>query len=254
MLPPSDLTPMMLAEHAQKLEALGVNVTLIQSEQLIEKGFSSVHAVGRGSAYPPCVAIMEWKGASNNAPRIGLAGKGVTFDAGGMTLKPASQQPFMKYDMGGAAAVVGALYAIAEQQLDIGVVGMIGLAENLPGPQAYKTGDVLRMQTGLSVEVNYPDAEGRLILADLLAHLVADYQLEAIVDAATLTGTVVAAIGSGRTGLFSKNDDLVERFQAAAETSDEAIWRLPLDEGYLADLSSHIADVKNMPSPNAMGI
>lgn len=254
MLPPSDLTPMMLAERAQELEALGVEVTLIKSGQLIESGFATVHAVGRGSAFPPCVAILKWRGSSQDNAKIGLAGKGVTFDAGGMTLKPASQQPFMKYDMGGAAAVLGALYSIADQKMDVDVIGVIGLAENLPGPEAYKTGDILKMRTGVHVEVTYPDAEGRLILADLLTYLVDSYELEAVVDAATLTGTVVAAIGENKTGLFSNSDDLTDRFQRASIKSGEAVWRLPMDNSYLNDLSSPIADFKNMPAPNSMGI
>ena len=253
--PPNVMTPGKLAAAASSLSELGISVRVWSGEELEDQRFPGVEAVGRGSVEASHVAIMEWRGPNcNREPGIGLAGKGVTFDSGGLTPKSESQQRLMKMDMAGAAALIGTMHAVAARKLDIGVVAAIGAVENLSGSSAYRSGDVLTMRNGTTVEVSFPDAEGRLVLADLIDYLRTTYRLQTMIDVATLTYTVVAALGDTYSGLFTNNDALADAILSAAGDVGERIWRLPVDKHYLGALESHIADLKNMPAPGPLGL
>jgi len=202
--------------------------------------------VSQGSDQPPRLVILEYI-RSKKGPTLLLVGKGLTFDSGGISLKPASGMEKMKYDMCGGAAVLAAMQAVgSERPENINVVAVIPATENMPGPGAIKPGDIISQYGGRTVEVVNTDAEGRLILADALAYGVEKYRPDAVVDLATLTGAVVVALGHHRTGLFSNDDVLAGRIIAAAEQSGEPVWRLPLGPEYTEQLKSKVADLKNV--------
>ncbi len=245
--PASHWTPVHFSEYGRQLAAAhGMTCTVLDQARLKKLGLGGILAVNQGSACPPEMVILEYA-VKPSAPTLLLVGKGLTFDSGGISLKPSAGMEEMKYDMCGGAAVLCAMQAIAQAKLKgLNVVAIVPATENLPGPAALKPGDVITQYGGKTVEVVNTDAEGRLILADALAYGIKKYKPDMVIDVATLTGAVIIGLGHHRTGLLSNNDDLCERLLAAGERSGEPLWRLPLDAEYTKQLKSEIADLKNV--------
>ena len=201
--------------------------------------------MAQGSAQPPYVAVMRWQGGGSEPP-LALVGKGICFDTGGISIKPASGMEDMKADMGGAAAVFGAMLALASRKARANVVGVVGLAENMPSSNAQRPGDVVRSMAGKTIEVINTDAEGRLLLADVLHYTKERFKPKAMIDLATLTGAVIVALGHEQAGLFSNDETLAQDLLAAAGKTGELLWRLPLGKAYEKHIKSSIADIKNV--------
>lgn len=242
--PSNELYPEALAERSRELSELGVNVTVLEKEEIEEIGMGGLLAVNQGSTNPPRFIIMEWNGGAEGEKPIVLVGKGITFDSGGISLKPGAGMSDMKMDMGGAAAVVGAMYGIAKLGLNRNVVALVPSTENMPSGSAYKPGDVITFLNGKTAEIDNTDAEGRLVLADGLTY--ADrYKPAAVIDLATLTGACMIALGHYSAGLMGNNDDLKNRIRKAADHTYERVTELPLWEEYEEQIKSDVADVKN---------
>ena len=243
--PGNVVTPSYLGERATELgRELGLQVTVLDRADIEREGMKALLAVSRGSAEEPRFIVLEYQGGAADAPPLVLVGKGVTFDSGGISIKPAEHMEDMKYDMSGAAAVLGAMRGIAELELRAHVVGVIPATENLPSGTAYKPGDVIASQLGKTIEIVNTDAEGRLILADALS-FVRRYRPAAVVDAATLTGACVIALGHHAIGLMGNDGDLMDQVQAAGLRVGERCWPLPLWDEYRPQLDSTVADLKN---------
>jgi leucyl aminopeptidase len=244
--PSSVLTPTHFAEEAKRLGGeVGLTVRSLGESELEKLGFGLLLAVGRGSDEPSQFIVMEWKGGPEGEAPIVVVGKGMTFDTGGLGIKPGPGMEKMKYDMGGGGATLGILWAIAKLGLKRNVIGLIAAAENMPGAAAVKPGDVVTSYGGLTVEINDTDAEGRLVLADALAYAVKDLKAQAIVDMATLTGAVGVALGLEIAGAMGNHQGMVERVIACGERVGEKAWQLPLDESFDELVKSDIADLKN---------
>lgn len=246
--PPNVLHPMSFADRCKELTKLGVEVTVLDEKKMTKLGMNALLAVGMASPMGSRLVIMRWKGAKNpkGVGPIALVGKGVTFDTGGISLKPAAGMWDMKFDMGGAAAVTGAMAALAGRKAKADVVGIIGLVENMPAGNAQRPGDVVTSAAGKTIEVLNTDAEGRLVLADALWYAQEKYKPRLIVDLATLTGAMLVALGHEMAGLFSNDDDLADKLIASGKATDELVWRMPLAKAYDRMLNSNIADVKNI--------
>ncbi|MFI5371659.1 MAG: leucyl aminopeptidase, partial [Candidatus Eisenbacteria bacterium] len=249
--PGADLTPERLADRAREVgAAVGAKVEVLGVPQLERLGMGCLLAVGRGSAHPPRFIVLDrgparaTRGPRASVPTVVLVGKGITFDTGGISLKPRENMHRMKYDMSGAAAVLGTFAALPTLDPGIRVIGLIASAENMPGGSAYKPGDVLRALDGTTVEVTNTDAEGRLVLADALGYA-RRYEPDAVVDLATLTGAMSIALGHLAAGLFTSDDALATELTAASAASGERVWRFPMWDEYLADLRSDTADFVN---------
>jgi leucyl aminopeptidase len=243
--PGNDITPAVLGEEALRLgERLGLRVTVLDKAQLTDQGFGGILAVGQGSANEPRFIVMEHGAAAEGRPTICLVGKGITFDTGGISIKPAENMDNMKMDMGGAAAVFGALQAAAELQLPLHVVGIVCAAENMPSATAYRPGDIVRTLSGKTIEVLNTDAEGRIVLADGLFYA-QRYSPAAVVDLATLTGAIMVALGPHAIGMMGTSQELADRILRAGEASGERAWQLPLWDEYRDMMKSEIADLKN---------
>ena len=242
--PSNVLTTTDFAERLVALEAHGLEVQVLDEAKLAELGMGALLAVGQGSDSPSKVVVMEWKGGGDAAP-VALVGKGVVFDTGGISIKPSKGMEEMTMDMGGAATVAGAMLTLALRGAKANVVGLVGLVENMPSGNAYRPGDVLKSMKGDTIEVISTDAEGRLVLADVLWYAQETYAPAAIVDLATLTGAVIASLGDEMTGLFANDDALAEAITAAGRAEGEACWRLPLDPAYDRLLKSRVADMVN---------
>ncbi|MGE0866582.1 MAG: leucyl aminopeptidase [Vicinamibacterales bacterium] len=253
--PGNFLTPRILAERAQQLASVpGITSELLDERAIAALGMGMLLGVARGSAEPPRLLVLRYEPAGAPAGQtLGLVGKGVTFDTGGISLKPADGMERMKDDMAGGATVVGAIRSIALQKLPIRVMAVVPMTENMPGGKATKPGDILRGASGLTVEVNNTDAEGRLILGDALWYA---RQLGAthLIDVATLTGAIVVALGKTTTGLFGTPEPWVEHIRRAAATAGEKVWPLPLFDDYREPLKSEIADMVNSPGRPAGSI
>jgi len=243
--PGNDITPARLGEAALAIgERSGIRVTVLDLDELKAQGFGGIIAVGQGSGQPPRFIIMEYGAKQAGQPTVCLVGKGITFDTGGISIKPADRMDEMKMDMGGAAAVLGAMQALGELKLPLHAVGLVASAENMPSSTAYRPGDILKTLSGKTIEVINTDAEGRIVLADAL-YYAQRYQPDGIIDLATLTGAIVVALGTHVTGIMSNNDALAERILQAGEATGERAWRLPLWETYSEMMKSDIADLKN---------
>jgi leucyl aminopeptidase len=243
--PGNDITPARLGEVAQELgQRIGAQVTVLGPEDLRAQGFGGILAVGQGSAQEPRFIAIEYGQKRPKMPTICLVGKGITFDSGGISIKPAERMDEMKTDMSGAAAVLGTLQVVGELKLSLHVVGLVAAAENMPSGTAYKPGDIITTLSGKTVEVLNTDAEGRIVLADAL-YYAQRYQPDAIVDLATLTGAIMVALGTHATGLLSNDDTLAERLLAAGDATGERAWRMPLWEPYKEMVRSEVADIRN---------
>jgi leucyl aminopeptidase len=244
--PGGALTPPVMAEQALDLGSrVGLNVKVWEKPQLVEEGFGGILAVGGGSANDPRFIVIEYGAAAEGKPTICLVGKGLTFDSGGLSLKPADAMEAMKSDMGGAAAVFGAMQAIADLKLPLHVVGLVSSAENMPSATAYRPGDVIKTLSGKTIEVLNTDAEGRIILADALFYA-QRYHPRAIVELSTLTGAVIIALGAHATGMMGTDQALQDKLTQAGMASGERVWPLPLWDEYHEMIKSEIADIKNI--------
>lgn len=244
--PANVLTPKAFADACAGLSSVGVEVEILDREALAALGMNALLAVAQGSAQPPYVAVMRWQGGGGDEPPLALVGKGICFDTGGISIKQAQGMEEMKGDMAGAAAVFGAMLALAGRKARANVVGVVGLAENMPSGTAQRPGDVVTSMAGKTIEVINTDAEGRLLLADVLHYTRDRFKPRAIVDLATLTGAVIVALGHERAGLFANDEDLAAKLTAAAEETGELLWRLPLGKPYEKHIRSDIADLKNV--------
>lgn len=243
--PPNDVTPTYLGATALQLgERLGLKVTVLGLDELQEQGFGGVLGVGQGSAQPPRFIIMEHGAPSEQVPTVVLVGKGITFDTGGISIKPADKMDDMKMDMGGAAAVLGAMQVVGELKPAAHVVGLISSAENMLSSTAYRPGDILKTLSGKTIEVLNTDAEGRIVLADAL-HYAQRYQPDGVIDLATLTGAIMVALGPHAIGAMGNNPALMDRVLRAGQASGERAWELPLWDEYRDMVKSEIADVRN---------
>ncbi|EKE83683.1 leucyl aminopeptidase [Idiomarina xiamenensis] len=246
-MPPNICTPRYLAEQAQQLAANydNVSVELVDEKQMAELGMNAYLAVGRGSENESVLSLIHYRGASDEQAPLVLVGKGLTFDSGGISIKPSANMDEMKYDMGGAAGVLGAMQALAELQLPINVIGAVAGCENMPDGKAYRPGDILTTMSGQTVEVLNTDAEGRLVLCDTLTY-VERFEPELVIDMATLTGACVIALGAHASGLMSAHNPLAHEILNASEQSGDRAWRLPLWDEYQEQLESPFADMANI--------
>jgi leucyl aminopeptidase len=244
--PANVLGPAEFALRAKALSKRGVQVDVLGPKALHRLGMNALLAVGQGSARPSHVVVMQWKGAgAKGGDPIAIIGKGVTFDTGGISLKPAAGMEEMKGDMAGAACVVGLMHELAARKAKVNAVGIIGLVENMPSGSAQRPGDVVSSMSGQTIEVLNTDAEGRMVLADCLWYAQDRFKPKAVINLATLTGAVMVALGKEHAGLFSNNDELADRLIAAGEVTGEKLWRLPLGPKYDKMIDSKLADMKN---------
>ncbi len=247
-LPGNHCTPTYLAEQAVEMgKRHGIKVEVLEQKVCDKLGMGCFLAVARGSRQPPKFIVLEYHGGKRGEPPVVLVGKGITFDTGGISIKPAAEMDEMKYDMGGAASVLGAMKAIALMKLPLNVVGAIPSTENMPGGNAIKPGDIVTTMSGQTVEILNTDAEGRLILCDALTY-VEKYKPAAVIDVATLTGAMVIALGHVATGLFANSDPLARELIQAGETAWDRAWHMPLWDEYQEGLKSNFADIPNIGS------
>ncbi len=243
---PHDIYPATFADRASQLAAeYGISCEVFDEKRLADEKMFSMLGVARGSTQPARMVMLEYKGGNPDQPHIALVGKGVTFDSGGYSLKPTDGMLTMKCDMAGAATALGAIIAAARMNLPVNVRAYLGLVENMVSGNAYKLGEVLTARNGVTIEVCNTDAEGRLVLADVLCYAV-DQGAESLVDLATLTGACVIALGEDYVGLFSNNDDLAMHIQTAASEAGELVWRMPMDDSFNDQLKADVADCKNV--------
>ena len=246
--PANILYPAEFASRCMALAEKGLNVEVLEEKQLEELGMGALLGVGQGSVRSSSVVVMRWMGGADEAP-VALVGKGVCFDTGGISLKPAKGMEDMKWDMGGAAAVTGAMLALAGRKVACNVVGIIGLVENMPDGNAQRPGDVVTSLSGQTVEIINTDAEGRLVLADILTYVQNTYKPQAVIDLATLTGAILVSLAKEYAGLFSNNDSLSAQIMSAGDKLEEKTWRMPIGKPYHDMLKSHIADMKHIGGP-----
>lgn len=249
-MPGNELNPPKLALESQRLaRQFGLKCKVFNERQMAQMGMNAILAVGSGSASKPRLIMLEYKGgkgASKTAkPDLVVVGKAVTFDSGGLSLKPSQNMEKMKFDKCGGCAVLGIMTAAAQLKLPVHLVGLIPSAENLPSHSSYRPGDIIRTYSGKTIEVQNTDAEGRIILSDALAYA-AKMKPKAIIDMATLTGACVVALGEHHAGLFGNNDKLLAKLKTAAQSSGEGLWQMPSGEDYLEQMRSKIADLKNI--------
>ncbi|MGE5547898.1 MAG: leucyl aminopeptidase [Solirubrobacterales bacterium] len=245
--PANIIHPESLAEEAKKLAEVGVDVEVLGEKQMRKLGMGSLLGVGQGSDRESQLVVMRWMGAKDqDAAPVAFVGKGVTFDTGGISIKPAGGMEDMKWDMAGAGAVIGTMKALAGRQAKVNAVGIVGLVENMPSGTAQRPGDVVTSMSGQTIEVINTDAEGRLVLADALWYCQDRFKPKFMIDLATLTGAIIISLGNEYAGLFASDDQLAERITAAGKAVGEPVWRLPMGEAYDKQIKSDIADMKNV--------
>lgn len=244
--PSNTLYPKAYADRIKKFEKLGIEVEVLGEKKMTQLGMGALLGVGLASPHESQLVVMRWNGGKKADKPVCLVGKGVTFDTGGISLKAGAGMWDMKADMGGSAAVVGAMHALASRKAKVNVVGIVGLVENMPDGLAQNPGDIVTSMSGQTIEVQNTDAEGRLVLADALWYAKETYKPCAMVDLATLTGAIVVALGEEQAGLFTNSDDLANAFASASQSSSEKTWRLPLAPEYDRLLDSPNADMKNI--------
>jgi leucyl aminopeptidase len=248
-LPPSVLTPPHLADKAKAIaKEHNLGITVFDKKQLEKMGMGGILGVSSGSDIEPCMVILEYKAKKKNAPTLAFVGKGITFDSGGLSLKPAAFMETMKEDMSGAAAVIATMQALAQLKPHVNVIAVAPLSENLPSGKATKPGDILRFYNGKTAEVKNTDAEGRLVLADALSYTAEHYKPDFMIDLATLTGACAHALGPFYSGLMTQDDELVDLVIDAALHSGDHVWRLPLHDDYKVAIKSDVADMCNIGS------
>lgn len=245
-LPPNDLYPGSYAAKIEELAEHGLEIEILGEKELKKIGMHSMLGVGQGSVKESKLGIIRWMGGKDGEAPVALVGKGVCFDTGGISLKPGAGMEDMRGDMGGSAAVVGAMLALAKRKAKANVVGLVGLVENMPDGDAIRPGDILTSASGQTIEVQNTDAEGRLVLCDVLWYAQEHYKPTAIVDLATLTGAIVIGLGHHHAGLFTNDDKLAGQLTDAGLSEGERVWRLPLGSEYDRQLKSKFADMRNI--------
>ncbi|NPD15846.1 leucyl aminopeptidase [Xinfangfangia sp. D13-10-4-6] len=243
--PANVLTTFEFAARLAAMQELGLDVEILEEEELERLGMRALLGVGQGSESPSKVVVMQWRGGAKDEAPLALIGKGVCFDTGGISLKPAAGMEDMVMDMGGAGTVAGVMRTLALRKAKTNVVGIVGLVENMPDGRAQRPGDVVKSMKGDTIEVINTDAEGRLVLADVLWYAQERFSPRGMIDLATLTGAVIVALGNENAGVFSNDDTLCNAFLKAAEAEAEGAWRLPLGDAYDAMLKSRVADMRN---------
>jgi len=253
--PANIIYPETLAEKCVEFEKLGVEVEVLGEPEMYKLGFGALLGVGQGSARESQFVIMKWNGLGkgSKAQPLAFVGKGVTFDTGGISIKPSGSMEEMKWDMGGAGVVIGLMKTLAGRKAKVNVVGVVGLVENMPGGNAQRPGDVVTSYSGQTIEVINTDAEGRLVLADALWYTQKHFKPKFIVDLATLTGAIIISLGSSRAGLFSNDDKLADQLFKTGKKTGEELWRLPLAESYDKMINSDIADMLNSTNSREAG-
>ena len=243
--PPNVLYPIEFARRASQLKKLGVDIEVLDVKAMTKLGMGALLGVSQGSTQPGRSVIMRWNGGKKGDQPVAFVGKGVCFDTGGISIKGAAGMEDMKGDMGGAACVVGLMHALAARKANVNVIGAIGLVENMPDGNAQRPGDIVTSMSGQTIEIINTDAEGRLVLADVLWYVAKKFKPKFMVDLATLTGAIMVALGTQHAGLFSNNDELAERLTKVGLETDERVWRMPLGPDYDKMIDSQFADVKN---------
>lgn len=252
--PPNVLHPESYAQRIQELAELGLEIEVLDVAAMTKLGMGSLLGVGQGSVRGSRLVVMKWMGAKDKkSTPVALIGKGVTFDTGGISLKPGPGMQDMKGDMGGSAAVVGAMASIAKRKAKANVVGLVGLVENMPDGNAQRPGDIVKAAAGKTIEIQNTDAEGRLVLCDVLWYAQKKYNPKAMVDLATLTGAIIISLGNEHAGLFSNSDELSAKLAAAGKVEGEPVWRMPLGPGYDKQIDSEVADMKNIGAAGNAG-
>jgi len=245
-------TPAYLADEAVSLaQESGLACTVFDAGELEKMNMNALLAVARGSHQPPRLIVLEYSCGKKKPETVAIVGKGLTFDAGGISIKPSKKMEEMKYDMCGAAAVLGVMKIVARLQPPVNVIGIIASAENLPGGGATKPGDIIKTYAGLTVEIINTDAEGRLVLSDALAYGIGQYKPDAVIDIATLTGAVIVALGHYATGMLGNNAAFLKKVAAAGEKAGEMVWELPIYPEFDEHIKSDVADIKNNDGPGA---
>ena len=243
---PNILGPEEYARRCKELTALGIEVEVLGEKEMKKLGMGALLGVGQGSVQESQLVIMKWNGGNKGDQPLCFVGKGVTFDTGGISLKPGAGMDEMKGDMGGSAAVVGLMKALAGRKAKANVIGVVGLVENMPDGNAQRPGDIVTSMSGQTIEVLNTDAEGRLVLADALWYTQKEFDPKFIIDLATLTGAILISLGQEHAGIFSNNDELADNLFSAGKASDETVWRLPIGPEYDAQINSPVADMKNL--------
>ena len=252
---PDTATPEWLAAEAQRMaKEYGVKVTVFDEKKLAEMNCGGILAVGGGSDRPPRMIVLEYGGGSRSGRTVAVVGKGITFDSGGISLKPAPAMSDMKFDKAGACAVLGIVRAAAALKVPPRVIGVLACAENLPGGGAYRPGDVVRTYSGKTIDIKNTDAEGRVVLSDALAFVADKYRPDAIIDLATLTGAQVVALGDDMAGLVCSDDELAGKILAASSVTGEPFWRMPLTDSHRELVKSDVADVRNSTEITVAGM
>ncbi|MDB3873357.1 leucyl aminopeptidase [Pelagibacteraceae bacterium] len=244
--PANVLNPQNFANEIKKLSKTGLKIEILDEIKLKKLGMNALLGVGQGSSNKSFVAIMKWNGGKKNSKPLGFVGKGVCFDTGGISLKPARFMEEMKYDMAGAGTVTGLMKTLALRKAKVNAVGVVGLVENMPDGNAQRPGDVVKSYSGQTIEIFNTDAEGRLVLADILTYTEKRFKPKFMINLATLTGAIVVSLGNEFAGLFSNNDQLAERINKAGYKDNEKAWRLPLDKNFDKLMDSKIADMQNI--------
>jgi len=244
--PANVLTPRAFMERLTSLASLGIDVEVLDRDRMAALGMNALLGVAQGSVNEPYLVVMRWTGRDDEADPVAFVGKGVCFDSGGISIKPAGGMEEMKWDMGGAGIVAGLMRGLAQRKARVNVVGVVGLVENMPSGTAQRPGDVVRSMSGQTIEVINTDAEGRLVLADAITYTRDHLKPTAIIDLATLTGAIIVSLGSYNAGLFANDDSLADGLLAAARATGEGLWRMPLSDAYDKDINSDIADMKNV--------
>jgi leucyl aminopeptidase len=244
--PANVLGPVEFAAQAKELEKLGVKVEVLTEKEMKKLGMGALLGVAQGSVRPPRLVVMQWSGGKAKDKPVAFVGKGVVFDSGGVSIKPASGMEDMKGDMGGAAAVTGLMHALAARKAKVNAVGIIGCVENMVDGNAQRPGDIVTSMSGQTIEVLNTDAEGRLVLADALWYCNDRFEPKFMIDLATLTGAIMVALGQNYAGLFSNNDELAGNLSTAGQASQERVWRMPLGTEYDKLIDSKNADMKNI--------
>ncbi|MCP1844954.1 leucyl aminopeptidase [Bradyrhizobium sp. USDA 4524] len=252
--PPNVLYPEEFARRASQLRKLGVSVEVLDVKAMTKLGMGALLGVAQGSARPGRTVIMRWNGGKKSEAPVAFVGKGVCFDTGGISIKSAGGMEDMKGDMGGAACVVGLMHALAARKARVNAVGAIGLVENMPDGNAQRPGDIVTSMSGQTIEIINTDAEGRLVLADVLWYVAKKFKPKFMVDLATLTGAIMVALGTDHAGMFSNNDELAERLAKVGLETGEKVWRMPLGPEYDKQIDSQFADMKNTGGRNGGSI
>lgn len=244
--PPNVLYPESYAKRIKELESLGLKVEILDEKKMKSLGMEAILSVGQGSEKESQMVAIEWHGGNKGDAPLGFIGKGVTFDTGGISIKPSKAMDEMKFDMGGSATVVGLMKALAGRKAKVNAVGVVGLVENMPSGSAYRPGDIIGSMSGQTIEVLNTDAEGRIVLADVLWYTQDKYKPKFMIDLATLTGAIIVCLGHEKAGIFSDSDELADRLFEAGNKTGENVWRLPIGPEYDKQLDSKVADMKNI--------